>query len=143
MDNAINPEEWLTALRESGCRISEAQKVLVRIFADTQYPLSAEQAWIHARQSRPETGRATVYRTVERLENLGLLRRIHGYEGCSRFIPTVQESIMLFICLVCGRATYLDRKPFDGFIDQLQRESRHQITESRLQLFGTCTFCQS
>ena len=62
----INVADWLTALRENGCKVTEAQEMLVRIFADSEYPLSAEQPWDIARQSRPETGRATVYRTVEK-----------------------------------------------------------------------------
>ena len=98
----IKSEDWLAALDESGFRVTTAQQILIDIFAHSEFPLSAEQAWEVARQSRPKTGRATVYRMVEKLESLGLIRRVHGYQGCSHFVPTLPELMMLFICLDCG-----------------------------------------
>ncbi len=138
----INPEDWLAALDESGFRVTTVQEILIDIFAHSEYPLSAEQAWDMARQSRPKTGRATVYRTVEKLENLGLIRRVHGYQGCSHFVPTLPELMMLFICLTCGRTDYLDSQPLENLIQHSEDASGHHITESRLQLFGACVDCQ-
>ena len=139
---SINPKDWLTALDESGFRVTSVQETLIDIFAGSEYPLSAEQAWEVARQSRPKTGRATVYRMVEKLESLGLIRRVHGYQGCSHFVPTLPELMMLFICLSCGRADYLDSQPLNDLIEQSEQNSGHHITESRLQLFGACSDCQ-
>lgn len=142
LSNMINPDDWLAALVESGFRVTTVQETLVDIFAHSEYPLSAEQAWEVARQSRPQTGRATVYRMVEKLENLGLIRRVHGYQGCSLFVPTLPELMMLFICLNCGRADYLDRQPLDEMIQQIEHASGRHITDTRMQLFGACADCQ-
>lgn len=141
LTKTINPKDWLTALRESGCKVTTVQDTLIDIFAHSEYPLSAEQAWTAARQSRPETGRATVYRMVEKLENLGLLWRLHGYKGCSHFILTLPEPMMLFICLDCGKAYYLDRQPLNALVDTAEQSSGHRIRESRIQLFGNCAAC--
>lgn len=138
----INPEDWLTALGKSGFRMTSVQETLIDVFAHSEFPLSAEQAWDIARQSRPKTGRATVYRMVEKLENLGLIRRVHGYQGCSHFVPTLPELMMLFICQHCGRADYLDSQPLQDLVQQSEDSSGHHITDSRLQLFGVCTTCQ-
>ena len=138
----INPEDWRAALDASGFSVTTVQETLIDIFAHSEYPLSAEQAWDVARQSRPKTGRATVYRMVEKLENLGLIRRVHGYQGCSHFVPTLPELMMLFICLNCGRADYLDSQPLEDLIQQSEHSSGHHITDSRLQLFGACAACQ-
>jgi len=140
--NTINSEDWLAALYKSGVRVTAVQAALIDIFARSEVPLSAEQAWDVARQSRPKTGRATVYRMVEKLESLGLIRRIHGYQGCSHFVLTLPELMMLFICLDCGRADYLDSQPLDDLIQHSEHISGHQITDSRLQLFGACADCQ-
>ena len=138
----VNPEKWLTALDESGFRVTAVQETLIDIFAHSEYPLSAEGAWEIARQSRPQTGRATVYRMVEKLENLGLIRRVHGYQGCSHFVPTLPDLMMLFICQSCGRADYLDSQPLEDLIQHSEHISGHHITDSRLQLFGDCADCQ-
>ena len=138
----INPEDWLTALDKSDFRMTSVQETLIEVFAHCEFPLNAEQAWDIARQSRPKTGRATVYRMVEKLENLGLIRRVHGYQGCSHFVPTLPELLMLFICQHCGRADYLDSQPLKDLIQHSEHASGHHITDSRLQLFGVCTTCQ-
>ncbi len=139
---SINPEDWLTALDASGFRMTSVQETLIEIFAHSEFPLSAEQAWDIARQSRPKTGRATVYRMVEKLENLGLIRRVHGYQGCSHFVPALPEQMMLFICQNCGRADYFDSQPLNDLMQHIEHSSGHHITDSRLQLFGACADCQ-
>lgn len=136
-----DPNAWLEALRVNGCCLTDVQELLARIFAQADSPLSAEQVWDYARQARPETGRATVYRMIDRLESLGLLRRVHGYMGCHHFIPALPEPAILFVCWVCGRADYLDCQPLDWLVQQVEHASGHRVTESRLQLFGTCAVC--
>lgn len=137
----MNADDWIKALRANGYRITEVQETLVQLFIDTEHPFSVEEAWEVARQSRPETGRATVFRTVEKLESLGLLRRVHGYHGCSRYFPAISEAFLLFICTVCGHAEYLDCRPLDILIEAIEAQSQHRIEDSRLQLFGTCVKC--
>ena len=141
-NNTINSDAWWAAVDASGFRVTTVQEMLIDIFARSEYPLSAEQAWEVARQSRPQTGRATVYRMVEKLENQSLIRRVHGYQGCSHFVPTLPELMMLFICLDCGRADYLDSQPLNDLIQQSEHISGHHITDSRLQLFGACADCK-
>lgn len=136
-----DPDTWLDALRASGCHLTGVQEALARIFAYADSPLSAEQVWDCVRQIRPGTGRATVYRTVDKLESLGLLRRVHGYEGCSHLTPALPEPTILFVCRLCGRVDYLDGRLLNRLVQQAERGSGHRITESRLQLFGTCTVC--
>lgn len=138
----IDTDRWLTALRENGCRVTKAQKTIIRILSHVELPFSAEQVWEEVLQIRPETGRATVYRTFEKLERLELLRRVHGYQGCGHFIPTLPETLMLFICLECGKADYLDHEPLTALVNIAEQSSGHHITDSRLQLFGTCETCQ-
>ncbi|MGQ9889800.1 MAG: Fur family transcriptional regulator [Aggregatilineales bacterium] len=137
-----DPDTWLDAVRASGCRLTGVQETLARIFAYADSPLSAEQVWDYVRQTRPGTGRATVYRMVDKLESLGLLRRVHGYRGCSHLIPALPEPTILFICRLCGRVDYFDGRLLNWLVQQAEDSSGHCITESRLQLSGTCAVCQ-
>lgn len=138
----IDSDQWLTTLRENVGRVTHVQELIIGIVARAESPLSAEQMLEAARQIRPETGRATVYRMVEKLESLKLLRRIHGYQGCSHFIPTLSKPMMLFICMDCGTADYLDYQPLNTLVDTVEQSSGHHINDSRLQLFGTCATCR-
>jgi len=144
MNMATDPARaiaWLTALRDNDYRVTEVQAFLVALFVEIPSPFSAEQAWEVARMSRPETGRATVYRTLDKLEALGLIQRVHGFKGCHHFIPSSVGAAMLFICNNCGQVDYLDRAQVDRAVADTEQRSGHQITESRIELFGVCANC--
>ena len=84
LSKMINPEDWLAALNNSGFRVTAVQADFDR-YLRTQRVSAQRRAGLGCRPASRarQTGRATVYRMVEKLENLGLIRRVHGYQGCS------------------------------------------------------------
>jgi Fe2+ or Zn2+ uptake regulation protein len=136
-------DNWLEVLHERGFRGSEAQEVIVDVLATAEHPLSAEEILDETQRIRPETGRATVYRFIDKLRAAGLLRRVHGYRNCSTYVPSPDPRHMLFACVVCGCADYLENAPLTQLIKKIETTSGHRITESRLQLLGVCAACQS
>ena len=101
LSKSINPEDWLAALDEGGFRVTTVQETLIDIFAHSEYPLSAEQAWDAARQSRPKTGRATVYRMVEKLESQPLGDLIQHSEHASGHHITDSRLQLFGACADC------------------------------------------
>jgi Fe2+ or Zn2+ uptake regulation protein len=136
-------DNWLEVLHEQGFRRSGAQEVIVDVLADAKRPLSAEEIWDETQRIRPETGRATVYRFIDKLRSAGLLRRVHGYRNCSTYVPSPDPRHMLFACIICGCADYLENAPLTRLIEDIETTSGHRITEGRLQLLGVCAACQS
>lgn len=47
LGTTINTKDWRAALDESGFRVTSVQEILIDIFARSEFPLSAEQAWDH------------------------------------------------------------------------------------------------
>lgn len=97
-----------------------------------------------ARKRYPRLGLVTVYRTIEKLEELGLLQRVHQPSGCQGFVAAFSGHQHLLICHGCGRVEY-----FQGELEQMTNlmsvveiQSGYQIQEHWLQLFGTCDRCR-
>ncbi len=55
-------------------------------------------------------GLVTVYRTVEKLEELGLVQRVHQPSGCQSFIAAAVGHQHLLICQSCGKVVFFDGK---------------------------------
>src|SRR5262245_44061447 len=77
---------WLDRLEASGYRLTEPRIAVVKVVAITRRALQPVEVYDLARQHHPKLGLVTVYRTLEKLEELGLLARVHQIDGCNGYI---------------------------------------------------------
>jgi len=98
-----------------------------------------------AHQRYPRLGLVTVYRTLEKLEELHLIQRVHQPGGCQAFIAAFSGHQHLLICLKCGRVEFFEANEsgIEELISQISLNSGYQVEDHWLQLFGVCQKCQS
>ncbi len=140
-------QQWLEKLYQLKLATSAIQKALVVVLSTAQGPCSADEIREAVQRIRPETGRATVYRFIDKLTALGLLQRVHGYRNCNTYIPALVPHQALLICPQCGKVSELDAQ-LQGRVLAVVKAidndlEAHHITASHLQLLGTCITCQS
>jgi Fur family ferric uptake transcriptional regulator len=136
-------EEWLERLQENGYRLTGPRRAVVDAIASSQHVLSPLDVFELARLYYPRLGLVTVYRTVEKLEELGLIQRVHRPSGCQAFIPAAPGHQHLLICQACGRVEYFSGDRLDSLIAVVAGESGYQVQDHWLQLFGTCEDCRN
>jgi len=139
----VQPHEWLAALQAQGYRLTPVKTALLETLSHAVFPVSAEKTWELARQARPSTGRATVYRLFDALESLGFLRRVHGLNHCNQYVLAQDSSRPLIVCLLCGKAEFLPADDLSATITALSHQSGYQLHAAHIQLLGTCTICSS
>ena len=94
------------ALRGRGLRLSAARRlVLAALFASGR-PLSAEEIASGAGGLVPPGDLASVYRNLETLEALGLVRHMHLGHGPGRYAPAARQD-ELVACERCGACAAL------------------------------------
>lgn len=74
MSNEKRMNEVLQILRSSGYRITEQRKVLLKLILENEYS-SCKEIYYAARKIDDKVGIATVYRTIQLLESLELIRK--------------------------------------------------------------------
>ncbi len=137
-------DEWLASLRASGYRLTDTRRALVEIMVGSLQPLSAQQLFALAQATDVELGLATVYRTLEKLDELGLVQRVHDRHGCHRYIASDGlPPPAVVICQGCGRLDEVDAAILERAIKHVQRQSHYQIQHYSLQLTGLCADCQA
>jgi len=134
--------EWIAALQARGYRMSASLQVVVEVVATSPRVLSPIQAFDLARKKNTKIGLVTVYRTLEKLEEIGLIQRVHQPSGCQGFIAANAGHQHILICENCGLVEYFSGDRLDNLMHDVARESGYRISGHWLQLFGLCTQCQ-
>jgi len=134
--------EWIAALQARGYRMSASLQVVVEVVATSPRVLSPIQAFDLARKKNTKIGLVTVYRTLEKLEEIGLIQRVHQPSGCQGFIAANAGHQHILICENCGLVEYFSGDRLDNLMHDVARESGYRISGHWLQLFGLCKQCQ-
>ncbi len=137
-----NAREWLEKLQESGYRLTAPRRAVVQVLADSHYTLNPSQVYTEARRLSPHIGLVTVYRTIEKLEELGMVTRVHELDGCHSYIAAPNGHQHLLICTSCNRAEYFEEEDLSPLTERLGAERGYQIQDHWLQLFGLCPQCK-
>lgn len=140
-----SPEIWLNCLQENGYRLTAPRRAVVKAIATSQRVLSPFEVFELARSVYPKLGLVTVYRTLEKLEELDLIQRVHTPSGCQAFVTAFSGHQHLLICESCSRVEFFDgdSEGMEALMNAVGQESSFQITDHWLQLFGLCDLCQS
>lgn len=137
-------ETWLTHLAEKGYRLTKPRQVVVNIMATSERVLNPLDVFELGREIYPRLGLVTVYRTLEKLEELSLIQRVHLPSGCQAFVSASSGHEHLLICLVCGRVEFFQGdEGMTALMEAVENSSGYQVQDHWLQLLGVCGDCQS
>ena len=140
--NSLNTT-WLESLQDSGYRLTAPRRAIVAIIANSSRALDAIEIYDLGRREHPRLGLVTVYRTLEKLEQLDLVQRVHQYDGCNMYLRAPQGHEHLLLCKTCGQMEYFSGDDLSELIEETSQKSGYQIQEHWLQLFGLCVSCQN
>ena len=94
---------------------------------------------------RRGVGRATVFRTLDLLVDLGALSRIHGIEAgvrCVRYTPCAPAHHHHLVCQACGRVDELGAKAVERQIAAAARDRGFQLIGHTVEIVGICPECR-
>lgn len=134
-------KDWLDCLKASGYRLTRSRRAVVETLAKSQRALNATEIFDLSREQYPRLGLVSVYRTLEKLEELELIQRVHHPDGCQAFIAGFTGHQHLLICRGCGRTEFFEGDNLEPLFERLAEDSGYQIQEHWLQLFGLCETC--
>jgi Fur family transcriptional regulator, ferric uptake regulator len=133
---------WLTQLQENGCRITGARRAVVETVQNSMRALTPVEVFDMARKKYRALGLVSVYRTLEKLEELHLIQRVHQPQGCQAFISASHGHEHLLLCQNCGQITFFEGDDLEALIEAISKKTGYQVSEHWLQLFGLCQACQ-
>ncbi len=130
------------ALRRQGLRLTPQRQMVLSVIENTQAHLSAEDICQRVQEQYPFVSLSTIYRTLELLKNIGLVREVHLL-GEQRFYESAGTGDHHhLLCLSCGGVLHVDATLLVGLREQL--EQHYHFTPLSLDLIATgyCDGCQ-
>jgi Fur family transcriptional regulator, ferric uptake regulator len=138
----MTTDKWLTQLQENGYRVTEARRTVVETVQESSRALTPMEVFDIARKKYRALGLVSVYRTLEKLEELNLVQRVHQPQGCQAFIAESSGHEHLLLCQNCGQVTFFQGDDLDTLINTISNKTGYLIRDHWLQLFGLCQACQ-
>jgi Fur family ferric uptake transcriptional regulator len=133
--------EVIDALREAGHRVSApARHVLDALFA-AEGPLSAERIAAGVDGGSTPLEITSVYRNLERLEQLGIVSHVHLGHGPGLYALARDGDREYLVCDRCGRVTTLKPDALDQIRTKLQQDYGHHARFSHFAIHGHCEPC--
>ena len=134
--------EWLEKLQASGYRRTDRCEAIVEAILASPRALDPVEIFDSVRRRYPGLGLVTVYRTIQKLEELGLIQRLHHDQGCHRVLPATQGHQHFMVCSSCGAVVYFGGDNLAPFFEQVSSQTGFEVRDHWLQLSGLCPACR-
>jgi len=134
---------WFEILQKNGCRLTAPRRAVVEAMEQNLCALTPVEVYDLARKQCPGLGLVSVYRTLEKLEQLGLVQRVHQTKGCQAFVRMGDGHKHLMICQHCGKAVLFEGDQLEALFNSISKATGFQIESHWLQVFGLCKTCRS
>jgi Fur family ferric uptake transcriptional regulator len=135
-------DELIAGLRSNGHRITGARRAVCRVVAEagSEHLTAAD---VHARVLREGTqvDQSTVYRTLEALEEAGLVRHGHLGHGPAVYHLSEEASHQHLVCSNCGRTVTIDGRQMSAITADIEDSTGFVVDVDHFALAGLCSDC--
>ncbi len=138
--------DWHARLRQESCKLTGPRRAILQVLGEQSQPLTNKE--IFQRLPKGHCNLATVYRSVQMLERLGLVKRFHFGEGAARFALLEQgrggdnHHQHHLVCTHCSRIVEVGECIVRELEAQVAAHSQFKAVTHRLEFFGVCPACQ-
>ena len=133
--------DWQARLRSSGHRLTP-QRELVLAAVETLGHATPDEVYAEVRTHSESINLSTVYRTLELLDELGLIRHAHLTDRAPTYHSARGHEHAHLVCRVCHRQISIDRAEIENALGPLAAGHDFAPDYGHLTVFGTCADCQ-
>jgi Fur family ferric uptake transcriptional regulator len=143
-DNQMSCGERLAeAMRSRGYRVTAQRTIILETIAHLGGHLSAQQVYQEAQKRLPGLNLTTVYRTVESLQQAGLIDTFStSLEPLQFALRDSAHPHAHLVCRSCGSIEEIAADRLGPFRELVQREAGFEIDANHLTLEGLCARCR-
>ena len=133
--------DWRERLRGSGYRLTP-QRELILAAVERLGHATPDEVLTEVRQHSAAVNASTVYRTLEVLEELGLVRHAHLSDRAPTYHSVTGDEHFHLVCRNCRRVISVDPDVLDPLLQQLEADHRFSVDVGHLTVFGRCEKCR-
>jgi Fur family ferric uptake transcriptional regulator len=127
-------------LRGSGYRLTPQRQLILGAVEELGHA-TPDEVLAAVRAQASAVNASTVYRTLEVLEELGLVRHAHLSDRAPTYHSTREPEHFHLVCRNCHRIESVDPGVATALLEALRREHDFEVDLGHLAVFGHCTAC--
>jgi Fur family ferric uptake transcriptional regulator len=135
------PDEWKAALRAQGYRLTPQREMVLRAVEHLGHG-TPDEILAEVRKDSAAVNISTVYRTLELLEELGLVRHAHLTDRAPTYHSTASPTHVHLVCRSCGGVTEVAPEVVEPMTGTLRDHYGFTTDVGHLTVFGTCRNCE-
>jgi Fe2+ or Zn2+ uptake regulation protein len=132
--------ELIAALRERGQRVTLPRLLVHRHVRRSDRHVTPEQVHAELAAQHPGLSPATIYGTLDLLDELGFVRRVSTPRGGTVYDSRVAQHHHV-ICRSCGRIQDVDASVDTRAVERAARAAGFRVDHGQLALSGLCADC--
>jgi Fur family ferric uptake transcriptional regulator len=134
----------LDRLRPAGTKRSSKRDLIVNTFLKQEGHLSADDLVDLIKREDQRISRATVYRTLQWMEEAGIARKVDFGEGRFRFEHSYRHPRHFhLICKTCNRSYEFLSSDIEALVEEVAAARAFTARQSVVQIYGTCDACST
>ena len=135
-------ERILGQLRSRGGRMTTARRALVTALVESHGHVTADDLAELVQRSHPDVHRSTIYRTLEALEELGVVDHVHLGHGRAVY-HLIDDPHQHLVCDACGYVIEVPDSLFEPLADLVRRDYGFELRSNHFAVMGRCAECAS
>jgi len=138
---ATDVQEALRELRRRGRRLSTPRRRVLEALYAAGHPVTADEIAGGLDGRLPPSDSASVYRALDLLDELGLVRHVHLGHGPGRYAPASDVASDYLLCERCGQARAVDSHVLEPVRGAIARAFGWRVRFSHFPIAGLCPTC--
>jgi Fur family transcriptional regulator, ferric uptake regulator len=134
-------QTWDDTLRASGYRVTPQRQLVLEAVTKLEHA-TPEEIFASIRQTARGVNVSTVYRTLELLEQVGLVTHTHLGHGAPVYHLAAEAQHVHLVCRDCEKVIQIDPAAVSSLVSALDRESGFETDVGHLTVFGRCADCR-
>lgn len=128
-------------VRERGLRLTSARRLVLEALFAAGGPVSAEEISSGLDGRLTESDLASVYRNLETLEGVGLVRHFHAGHGPGRYVVEGTRMREYLACEVCGRIDAVAPETLNPARGAIAAATGYRARFAHFPIIGRCADC--
>jgi Fur family ferric uptake transcriptional regulator len=140
-DTSDGPAALRRTLHQRGLRMTPQRQLVLDAVRELGHA-TPEQVCAQVQRTAPAVNITTVYRTLDLMERLGLVRHTHLGHGAPSYSEREHEHVHL-VCHACGAVEEMPPDLMTGLADRLRESAGFDLDVTHVALSGRCAGCVS
>jgi Fur family ferric uptake transcriptional regulator len=140
VDHAGGSAALRRTLHQRGLRMTPQRQLVLDAVRELGHA-TPEKICARVQTAAPAVNITTIYRTLDLMERIGLVRHTHLGHGAPTYSEQEHQHVHL-VCHSCGSVTESPTDLMDELAERLRAEAHFELDPSHVALSGVCRKCQ-